>query len=245
MLKPIWQKIFSYNWRFSLLLVLLLGIPRFEIVLQANMTGNYNKVMYIFLLMWLAPFIFLTKMGRKSIGIKKPVNYYWLIYSFIAGLIACTLMYLLAEFLFQNSNSNWFVYISKSYTSGRIINEAEKPIYFLIYTLAGMSFSPIGEELFYRGIVHGGFEESWGSRKASQADSLAFALTHLAHFGIVYINGHWQFLLLPSVLWVVGMFLSSRLFFFCKQKSGSLLGAIICHAGFNLAMMFYIFFYIL
>ena len=52
-----------------------------------------------------------------------------------------------------------------------------------------MTFSPIGEELFYRGIVHGSFTGRFGEQKASFFDSLTFAITHLAHFGIVYVLG--------------------------------------------------------
>jgi hypothetical protein len=108
-----------------------------------------------------------------------------------------------------------------------------------------MTFSPIGEELFYRGIVHGSFAKELGERKASIIDSLAFALTHLAHFGIIYLSGNWHFLFLPAIMWVIFMFMASRIFFICKQKTGSIYGAIISHAAFNLTMMYFIFYHIL
>ncbi len=108
-----------------------------------------------------------------------------------------------------------------------------------------MTFSPIGEELFYRGIVHGSFVPQLGEQKASIADSLAFALTHLAHFGIVYTAGSWNFLFLPAMLWVFFMFLSSRIFFICKEKTGSISGAILSHAAYNLTMMYFIFYQVL
>ena len=108
-----------------------------------------------------------------------------------------------------------------------------------------MTFSPIGEELFYRGVVHACFATNNGEQKASIYDSLAFGLTHLAHFGIVYIAGAWSFLFIPALLWVIGMFFASRLFFVCKQKTQSILGAMICHAGFNITMIYFIFYHIL
>jgi membrane protease YdiL (CAAX protease family) len=108
-----------------------------------------------------------------------------------------------------------------------------------------MTFSPIGEELFYRGIVHGSFAVNFGEQKASLADSSAFALTHLAHFGIVYISASWHFLFVPALLWVLSMFLASLAFTKCKEKTGSILGAIICHAAFNMAMMYFIFYHII
>ena len=85
MLRPFGEKYFRFNWIFGLGLILLLGIPRFIIVLNSNITGNYSKVGIIFLCTWLSSIIFLTKSGRRYIGIKKPVNYYWLFYSALAG----------------------------------------------------------------------------------------------------------------------------------------------------------------
>jgi len=106
----------------------------------------------------------------------------------------------------------------------------------------GMIFSPIGEELFFRGIVHSSFAASVGERKASYIDSAAFALTHISHFGLVFINQRWQFLFGPTLNWVLAMFLVSMVFIFFKRNSGSLLGAIICHAAFNLGMIYCIFY---
>ena len=246
MLRPVWQKFFRFNGLFGLLLILLFGIPRFIIVLQANVTGNYYLIPMIFIFMIIAPVIFLTKTGRKGIGINKPGNHYWLLYSFLAGLVLCTVMFITARLFFNETVSNWFVYISRSYKVSRTgFAEPGRLIFFVIYAVIAMTFSPIGEELFYRGIVHGSFAIQYGERKASIIDSLAFAVTHLAHFGIVYYAGTWNFLFLPALLWVFFMFIASRLFFLCKEKTGSILGAIFCHAGFNLAMMYFIFYHII
>ena len=246
MLRPFWQKYFRFNWIFGLVLVLLLGIPRFIFVLSSNITGNYSRIGIIFLFMWFAPVIFLTKTGRREIGIRKPANYNWLLYSAIAGAGFCAFMFAIGILLYKDTYSNWFVYIAKSYSaSGIVLSGSQRQIYFLIYSLTGMTFSPIGEELFYRGIVHGSFVVRFGEQKASIFDSLSFALTHLAHFGIVYVLGGWQFLFIPALLWVFCMFFASRIFFLCKEKTGSILGAIISHAAFNLAMMYFIFYQIL
>jgi membrane protease YdiL (CAAX protease family) len=245
MLRPIWQNIFKFNWVFGLVLVLLLGIPRFIIVLHSNVTGNYSRIAIIFFCMWLSPVIFLSKKGRKYIGIKKPANYYWLLYSFISGAAVCIVVYAVGVLLYKHTISHWFVYISRSYSaSGISLSSSQKFTYFLIYSITGITFSPIGEELFYRGIVHGSFAMDFGENKASILDSLAFALTHLAHFGIVFIAGSWQFLFIPAVIWVISMFITSRIFFICKEKTGSILGAIVSHAAFNLTMMYLIFYQI-
>jgi membrane protease YdiL (CAAX protease family) len=244
MLRSLWQSFFKFNWSFGLVLVLLFGIPRFIIVLNANVTGKYSLVPFIFILMAIAPIIFLTKGGRMNIGMRKASNYRWLLYSFLLGMIACAIMFIAAKLFFANSIDNWFVYISKSYTVPKNLTDSDRLIYFIIYAMTGITFSPTGEELFYRGIVHGGFATSMGEQKASTTDSLAFAITHLAHFGIVYVSGQWSFLFLPSLLWLLFMFAVSKLFFVCKIKTGSIWGAILSHAGFNLAMMYFIFYYV-
>jgi membrane protease YdiL (CAAX protease family) len=246
MLRTFWRGLFEFKGLFALFLILLLGIPRFIIVLAANATGNYNLVPVVFLLMILLPFIFLSTEGRKSIGLVRPKSYRWLVYSFMSGIALITLVFFAGWLLYADTISNWFVYISKSYAVSKTgLQGNDRHIYFVIYAVIGMSFSPVGEELFYRGLVHGALAGSYQEKTASTLDSLAFALTHLAHFGIVYIAGGWHFLFLPAVLWVCGMFLASKIFFFSKQKTGSIWGAVVCHAGFNLAMMYFIFYWIL
>lgn len=105
-----------------------------------------------------------------------------------------------------------------------------------------MIFSPIGEELFFRGIVHGSFAASVSDKKASLIDSAAFAITHISHFGLLFINSQWQLLTVPALLWVTAMFVISLIFFFFRNRTASVLGAIICHAAFNLGMTYYIFY---
>ena len=94
---------------------------------------------------------------------------------------------------------------------------------FAIIATMGMIFSPIGEELFFRGIVHTSFTKSIGEKKASIVDSSAFALTHISHFGLVFINNTWDFYFIPTIIWVTSMFLVSLLFFTFRKKVGSIL----------------------
>jgi membrane protease YdiL (CAAX protease family) len=113
---------------------------------------------------------------------------------------------------------------------------------FVIMAFTGMTFSPIGEELFFRGIVHASFEKSIGQTRASVVDALAFALTHISHFGLVFISDQWHFLGLPTFMWVLGMFLLSLVFFGFRKYTGSIWAAVGCHAGFNLGMIYSIFY---
>lgn len=113
---------------------------------------------------------------------------------------------------------------------------------FAITASVGMIFSPIGEELFFRGIVHSSFAKSIGNCRATVVDASAFALTHISHFGLVFIYGKWDFFLVPTLIWVAGMFLLSLLFIWFRRQSGSIFAAILCHAAFNLGMIYSIFY---
>ena len=190
----------------------------------------------------IVPFIFLARYGRKEIGIANPKNYWWLFIAFASGLLFSFLLYYLGQIIYGNSYENWYKYIGKSYNIATGINQHDKVVLFVVVALTGMIFSPIGEELFFRGIVHSSFAKSIGDKKASMIDSLAFAVTHISHFGLVFINNEWNFFVIPTLIWVASMFLVSMLFFVMKQNSGSILGAIICHAAFNLGMTYCIFY---
>ncbi len=244
LLRKIYSPVFTYNWKFGLFLVLLFGVPRFILVLQANVAGGYSQAFIIFFLMWFAPFIFLTREGRREIGVKRSGKYLGLLYSFVLGILSCSLIFLLFYSLYDYSLSNAFVYISGSGSMPDDIPGPDKFMYFIIAAIPSMLFSPIGEEFLYRGVIHGSFVADFGDVKASYLDSLAFAVTHLAHFGIIYHAGKWEFLPLPALLWVLSMFLVSRLFFRCKQMCDSVYGAILSHAGYNLAMMYFIFYHL-
>lgn len=241
-LRTFWSRFFSFNWKFGLFLILLVCMPRFVLVLTANASGNYGSIGLIMTISAIAPFIFLNKYGRREIGIAKPKKYRWLLTAFVCGLIASILLYLLGEILYGNSYENWYQYIGKSYKIPTNINQNDKGILFAVMAFTGMTFSPIGEELFFRGIVHSSFAKSIGEKKASIVDSSAFAITHISHFGLVFISNKWDFFTIPTIIWVASMFLVSLLFFTFRKYSGSILGAIICHSAFNLGMIYSIFY---
>lgn len=233
------------NW-FGLVLILLFGIPRFVVVLQANVTGNYNLTSVLFLVMIALPYLILTRKGRREIGMVKPEKPKWLVFGFLSGILMALAIGEGGYMLFNLNIENWYVYISRSYTLPEFDSGSnEKFIYFLIFAAIGMSFSPMGEELLYRGVIHRAFTRNFGEHGASILDSLAFSITHLAHFGIIYHAGSWKLLAIPAIIWVIFMFLASRLFFIIKIKSGSVYGAVASHAGFNLGMTWFIFYSIL
>jgi len=233
----LWEKIFPRKWVLGLFLILLFGIPRFILVLNSYVSGQSQWVSIVFTIMFFTPLLFLKKAGRREMGIRRSSRPLWLLWGFLLGCGMCLLLFACTRLLFGLEVSNPFVYIaSGTSTSG------SSAIYFLIYMIIIMTFSPIGEELFYRGVIHQAFKGELGDRKAAVIDSAAFALTHLAHFGIVYAAGAWKFMPLPALLWVSAMFFTCLVFNRVRQESGSILGAILTHAGFNFGMGFLIFY---
>lgn len=226
-------------------LLILLSVPRFMLVLQANRSGHYHWVSIIFLIMICLPWVILNDSERRLIGIRKIRNKYWLIMSLFVGLLGAAMIYYLMLVAFGEDTLHPYGYIARSYQLPQGALVSERMTYFLIYSTISMTLSPLGEELFYRGLVHEYFAVHLGHARASYLDSTAFALVHLAHFGIVFEEGTWHWLPWPSVAWVLGLFLICRLFFWSRQKSGAIWGAVVAHAAFNLGMNYFIFFHLL
>lgn len=114
-LKPLWNRLFKFDWVFGLALVLAVCVPRFILVLDANKTANYSLIGLIMLVSAIIPFVFLSKYGRNKIGIKKPTNYRWLVYSFLIGILISTAIFLLGKALYADTFNNWYVYIGQSH----------------------------------------------------------------------------------------------------------------------------------
>lgn len=241
-IKPFWSKYFNFDWKFGIFLILLICIPRFLLVMNTDITENYSSISIIMLISALTPFVFLNKNGLKQIGLITPKNTFWLLLALLIGIAFSIFLYYIGNLIGGGTYHNWYVYIGKAYSSISQISNHERLIYFLIYSLSAMTFSPIGEELFFRGILHGAFSQSIGDKRASLVDGFTFAITHICHFGLVFVNNEWKFLLVPTLIWVIAMFILSILISITKKYSGSILGAIICHAGFNLGMGFSIFY---
>ena len=79
----------SFDWKLGLALIFIFGVPRFFAVLNASKTGDYRFTSIIFVVMWILPFLLLTKQGRAEIGIKKPNNYNTILLGFVLGGLVC------------------------------------------------------------------------------------------------------------------------------------------------------------
>lgn len=230
----------------GILLLVVFGVVRVVLVLQANVTGSYSVVSTVFIAMAVLPWIVLTKSGRRRIGLVRPSRWRWVLPAALVGAATAALVHLIGSLFWGAEVSNPFVYIAQSYSQVPTdLDATDRLIFFAIFAVIGMTFSPIGEELLYRGLAHESFAARLGDRAAALIDAGAFALVHLAHFGIVYVSGVWQFLPFPALFWLTAMFGASLVFYTARRFTGSLVGAIVAHAGFNLVMNAIIFYAIL
>ena len=241
-IRNVLSRFLSLRWQLGAGLVLLICIPRFYLVLKANEFGNYSAIGLIMVLSALIPLIILNRNGRRNIGLVLPNGIFSLIVALLIGVLFSLMLYYVGSELYGTSLENWFVYIGKSYNIPSQIALADKQTLFIVMAITGMLFSPVGEEFFFRGIVHRSFNISFGPTVATLLDSTAFAVTHLAHFGIVFIDGKWDLYLVPASIWVISMFLVSLLFNQMKTLCQSIRGAVVCHSGFNLGMTYCIFY---
>jgi membrane protease YdiL (CAAX protease family) len=236
----------ALNLRTGILLLVLFGVVRIALVLQANVTGSYQVVSLVFVAMIALPLIMLTREGRPRIGLARPSRWRWVVPALIAGVAMALTVHAAATALWGRTLSHPFAYIARSYADVPASpSDEDRLIYFIIFAVIGMLFSPIGEELLYRGVAHESIAAGLGDRRAAIIDAAAFAVTHLAHFGLVFLAGAWAFLPLPALFWVSAMFLASLAFYGFRRLTGSLVGAVTAHAGFNLAMNWVIFYAII
>ena len=239
---------FRFDWKTGTWLIVLFSITRFALVLQANVTRSYQVVALIFVAMMALPFLLLTRAGRQMIGLVWPTRWSGVLLGVALGAISCTGLFYLTTYCFGLGEGNSLVYISRTYGNlAHVLNDQNRQLYFLIFTVPSLLFSPIGEEIFYRGLVHECFARSLGNRNATLIDSATFALVHVAHFGLIYAgpDSGWRLLPGPTLLWVASLFVTCLLFNVARKKSGSVLGAIVAHAAFNLTMNYFIFYHIL
>jgi membrane protease YdiL (CAAX protease family) len=239
---------FRFNWKTGAWLIVLFSVIRFGLVLHANVTRSYQAVALIFVAMIVLPFLVLTSAGRRKIGLVWPTRWEGVLLGGALGALSCTALFYLTTYCFGLDEGNSLVYISRTYGNiAQVLNEQNRLFYFLIFTVPSLLFSPIGEEIFYRGLVHECFARRLGNRKATLLDSAAFALVHMAHFGLIYTGpaSGWRLLPGPALLWVASLFVTCLLFSVARKKSGSIWGAVVAHAAFNLTMNYFIFYHIL
>ena len=244
--RPLFRGWLGLDVRSGWILLALFSVSRVLLVMQANVTHSYTLVSVFFVIMALTPLILLSGEGRRRIGLTWRTRFAGMISAVLLGAACCVAMILSGQWLFGSGEQNAFVYIAGTYSGlPAVMSDKVRWILFGVFALIGMTLSPIGEELFYRGLVHECFAEKIGGWRAACVDAAGFAVVHLAHFGLVWGAMGWVFLPLPALWWLAGMFLTALAFNWSRRSTGSIVGAVAAHAAFNLIMTAWIFFVLL
>ncbi len=234
LLRSVWQRIFRQAWILTLVLFVVSGGLR-----AYGLFGPVSArmlVMLNFFLMWFLPFIFLSQAGRCTMGLKRVERPIWWLWGLLFGAGSSLIVFGVGYGLYGHGQENWYVSILNSWAMDKTMLQLPRIQLFLIYTLPAILFSPVGEEFFFRGMVHEAIREHWGSGVATAINVLAFGGVHILHYGLNWDDRGLHFTVVSGTLWILLMMGASWLFTLCRQRSGSIWPAVMAHATFNLVM---------
>jgi uncharacterized protein len=232
-----WSRIRIAPWLLSLLVLALLTAIRFYAVFGGSPWSNL-LFLFVFLAMWALPFIVLTAQGRREIGLRKQGNSpSALALSALAGACAGFAVYAAGMALFGASPDNWCVSIRDSFHLAEMRAAMPLAAAFAAVVLPAMIFSPIGEEILFRGLLLQSFARRWNVPVATVVNGLAFGLVHLHVHGLWHDAAGFHLRLVSGALMVLLMVGVSAVFTFCRLRSGSLYAAMIAHSACNFAMI--------
>lgn len=232
-MRPAWARLFRHDWLLCLVLFGALAALR-----AYGLFGPVDVRMLVlagFFAMWFLPLIFLTREGRRTIGLKRPERPIWLVWGAGLGLGASALVFGLGYALFGHGPDDWSVSLLNSWAIDDSMRQIGRLSLFVMFTLPAVIFSPVGEELFFRGMIHESARPRLGQAGAALVNALAFSGVHLLHHGLTWTDGGLEFAAASGLLWGALIFGVALLFTECRRRSGSIWGAVAAHASFNLA----------
>lgn len=242
LLRDVWAPVFGQAWRAAALLAVLVAAVRAVAMLGPR---QYSWLLPVgFVAMALTPYLLFRREGCRRAGLRRPGRPWWILWGILMGVGAAGLCYALGVALFGETDQNWFVSVRRAFPVTPEMARLPAVQRFWIISIPALVFSPIGEELFFRGLFEEAVSERWGRRTGVSVDAGWFALVHLLHHGIVRIDGRIELLPLSGAIWMALIFGTGLLFALLRHKTGSLVAPILSHAAFNLAMNFTIFFWL-
>ena len=236
---PNWRRWLPLPWAFALAVGWLLAGMR--------VVGILGPVQWRWLLplgfvvMAVLPWLLMTAPGRRSIGLRHATHWRFYALALGAGCAAALVCGLLGLALFGIGADNWFMSIAINYRNTLDTRGLALWQLHLFFTLPACLFSPIGEEIFFRGLLHSALHERFGARAATVSEAGMFGLVHVCHHGLWLAAAGWALRPVSGPLWVLLMFGTALVFSALRQRSGSLGPSIVAHATFNATMNTFIF----
>ncbi len=193
---------------------------------------NSQYIALSMLIIWPLPWLLSTRAARQAMGFSSPDEKRWFLLGPLLAVVALGFCVGLAWGIYGNGSANWFSQhaLAMQETLRRVPAGVSIMARFWIVTLPALIFSPLAEEFLYRGFIMTSFTQKWGSRTGMGLQALAFALVHLAHYGLNPLQ--------PALIgvWIPSMFVVALVFGWIVKKSGSLWIAVLSHSVFNFGM---------
>lgn len=194
-------------------------------------------------LMTATPWLLLTKSGRKQAGIQKSDRKLWLAVAPVVGVAASIACFAIGFLLFERTADNWFVSVGNSFRAQPTPNFSIIQLH-LMFTIPAVIFSPIGEEIYFRGVLQRALETRFSPPISSAIESGWFGAAHLIHHGLLLTAAGLAFRPVSGTLWFLLMTLLSLAFAALRKVGNSVVPAVIAHSAFNATMNFFIFGYL-
>jgi membrane protease YdiL (CAAX protease family) len=186
------------------------------------------------------PFVFLSREGRHDIGLHPRPGAKWALLAVVAGTLAAVGVGALGSLLYGSTLDNWYVAVGETMLSDRRLRTLPTNQLVMALALPAALFSPIGEELFFRGVFHESVATRTGHGVAAVVSAASFGLMHAFHHGISATPTGLDVRLVPGAIWVLLMVAMGLLLITIRLRSKSIWSAVICHAAFNVAMIVFI-----
>jgi len=239
-LRPIWSRTLGAPWIASLVVLAVLAAVRFYSVFGPP----WATILFPLhcLAMWALPFILLTPAGWRRIGLVGRGNSASaLVLSSLAGAACGLAVFAIGMNLYGNSPDNWNLSIRNSFQIDQLRAVVPRGALFAVIALPAAVFTPVGEEILFRGLIQEAFTLRWNAVLATVINSLAFGLIHLHVHGIWRDAAGFHLRIVSAALTVVLLAGVGTVFTLCRLRAGSLFAAIAAHAACNLAMIAAIF----
>jgi membrane protease YdiL (CAAX protease family) len=194
-----------------------------------------------FMLMMASPWLLLNKEGRRQIGLRAPSSLLQYPTAVLCGVAAALACFAIGVVLFGEGGDNWFVSVASNYRATMDTSRFSAAKLYLIFTLPALLFSPIGEEIFFRGMLQRSLEDRLSVNASTFIESAAFGIVHLCHHGLALDAAGLTVRPVSGALWVVLMSLVAWMLAGIRKRSGSLYPAMASHAAFNATMNWVIF----
>jgi len=240
-LRPFWNRLAIPPWLLSLLVLVVLAAARF----YSAFGPRQASILFLLhiLVMWTLPFLFLTCQGRRDIGLRKEGSTLSNIaLSALVGAASGYFIFWLGMTLYGNSPNNWCVSIRDSFQLNQMLAIMSPAAAFAVIALLTMSFTPIGEEFLFRGLIQQSFTLRWNAVIATLVNGFGYGLIHLLHVhGLWHDAAGFHLRLVSGALVVLLLAGLGAVFTFIRLRTGSLWCGVVAHAACNLAMISAIF----